>query len=257
MTATTISHSAPTARGDELHALAVQLYGLLSSGHDALAWNVDPRGPALTAIGADGKRWPVQAGGGGTGASAPPWQRARELREGVEVDRRFNPWVLERHLRGKYSVAPAAPAGAVGRARHRCAPHPRRARARGAPAGEGARGSRARRCVARAPLLGRAPPAGAAIAGRGLSRVVPVDARAELVEPRAHVAGAGGARVVRAPPRGRGARAGAGRAGGLPVGPVPARAVRSRDAGAPGDAAGRSGRLGLVPWPDTMATSVD
>ena len=109
MTATTIPHSAPTARGEELHALAVQLYGLLSSGHDALAWNVDTRGPALTVIDADGKRRPVQVGGGGTGTSVPPWQRARELRDGVEVDRRFNPWVLERHLRGKYSVAPAAP----------------------------------------------------------------------------------------------------------------------------------------------------
>jgi hypothetical protein len=110
MTATTNPHSAPTARGDELHALAVQLYGLLSSGHDALAWNVDARGPALTVLGADGKRRPVQIGGGDAGASAPPWQRARELRPGgVEVDRRFNPWVLERHLRGKYSVAPAAP----------------------------------------------------------------------------------------------------------------------------------------------------
>ena len=109
MTATTTPHSAPTARGDELHALAVQLYGLLSSGHDALAWNVDARGPALTVLGADGKRRPVQTGGGDAGAGAPPWQRARELRDGVEVDRRFNPWVLERHLRGKYSVAPAAP----------------------------------------------------------------------------------------------------------------------------------------------------
>ena len=108
MTATTIPHSAPTGRGDELHALAVQLYGLLSSGHDALAWNVDARGPALTVLGADGKRRPVQTGGA-AGTSAPPWQRARELRDGVEVDRRFNPWVLERHLRGKYSVAPAAP----------------------------------------------------------------------------------------------------------------------------------------------------
>ena len=110
MTATTIPHSAPTGRGDELHTLAVQLYGLLSSGHDALAWNVDARGPALTVLDADGKRRPVQIGGGDvTGAGPPPWQRARELREGVEVDRRFNPWVLERHLRGKYSVAPAAP----------------------------------------------------------------------------------------------------------------------------------------------------
>jgi hypothetical protein len=110
MTAETIPHSAPTGRGDELHALAVQLYGLLSSGHDALAWNVDARGPALTMVGADGKRRPIPISSGDTGAGVPPWQRARELREGgVEVDRRFNPWVLERHLRGKYSVAPAAP----------------------------------------------------------------------------------------------------------------------------------------------------
>lgn len=85
----------------------MQLYGLLSSGHDALAYNVDPRGPALMAVGADGKRRPVQAAGGQ--ASAPPWQRARELRDGVEVDRRFNPWVLAKHLRGKYAVAPASP----------------------------------------------------------------------------------------------------------------------------------------------------
>jgi hypothetical protein len=110
MTTTTIPHSAPTGRGDALHTLAVQLYGLLSSGHDALAWNVDARGPALTMKDPDGKRRPVPTGGTGLGAGAPAWQRARELVEGgAEVDRRFNPWVLERHLRGKYSVAPAAP----------------------------------------------------------------------------------------------------------------------------------------------------
>jgi hypothetical protein len=110
MTVETISpHSAPTARGDELHALAQQLYQRVSSGHDALAWNVDPRGPALTTLGADGTRRPVQVGGDSS-AAAPAWQRARELREdGSVVDRRFNPWVLERHLRGRYSVAPAAP----------------------------------------------------------------------------------------------------------------------------------------------------
>jgi len=108
MTATTTPHSAPTARGDELHALAVQLYGLIGSGHDQLAYNVDARGPALTTIGADGKRQPVHPGSR-DGAGVPAWQRARELRDGVEIDRRFNPWVLERHLRGRYSVAPAAP----------------------------------------------------------------------------------------------------------------------------------------------------
>ena len=106
MTATTNPHSAPAGRSDELHALAVQLYGLISSGHDALAYNIDARGAALTAVGADGKRRPVQTGGGEAGP--PVWQRARELRDGVEVDRRFNAWVLGRHLRGRYSVAPAA-----------------------------------------------------------------------------------------------------------------------------------------------------
>ena len=59
MTATTTPHSAPTARGDELHALAVQLYGLIGSGHDQLAYNVDARGPTLTTIGADNKQQPV------------------------------------------------------------------------------------------------------------------------------------------------------------------------------------------------------
>lgn len=108
MTATTIPHSAPPARGDELHALAVQLYGLIGSGHDKLAYNVDARGPALTTVGADGKRRPIPPPGR-DGAEVPAWQRARELRDGVEVDRRFNPWVLERHLRGRYAVAPAAP----------------------------------------------------------------------------------------------------------------------------------------------------
>jgi hypothetical protein len=109
MAATTNPHSSPTASGDELHMLAVQLYGLISSGHDALAYNVDARGPALTAIGVDGKRRPVQVAGGGT-VPVPAWQRARELREGgALIDRRFNAFVLERHVRGKYSVAPAAP----------------------------------------------------------------------------------------------------------------------------------------------------
>lgn len=109
MTATPTLHSVSTTRrSDALHALAEQLYGLISSGHDALAYNVDPRGPALTVIDGDGKRRPVQPAAG-AGADVPPWQRARELREGgVEVDRRFNAWVLERHLRGRYSVAPAA-----------------------------------------------------------------------------------------------------------------------------------------------------
>ena len=86
----------------------MRLYELIASGHDGLAYNVDARGPALTAIGADGKRRPVQIASGGA-VPVPPWQRARELRDGAVVDRRFNAFVLERHVRGKYSVAPAAP----------------------------------------------------------------------------------------------------------------------------------------------------
>src|SRR5580704_15778925 len=110
MAETAIPHSASaTGRSNELHELTTQLYGVISSGHDALAYNVDARGAALTAIGADGKRRPVQTRGGEGSADAPAWQRARELREGLEVDRRFNPWVLEKHVRGRYAVAPAAP----------------------------------------------------------------------------------------------------------------------------------------------------
>ena len=111
MTAETIPHNAPTARNEELRAWASRLYELISSGHDRLEFNVDARGPALTAIGANGKRQPVHVSGSGneSGAAPPPWQRARELREGgAIVARRFNSFVLERHLAGKYSVAPAA-----------------------------------------------------------------------------------------------------------------------------------------------------
>lgn len=105
-------HSASEAgRSNELHELAEQLYALLACGHDSLAYNVDARGAALTVLGADGQRRAVDRGGEGT--DRPAWQRARELRDGVEVDRRFNPWVLDRHLAGRYSVAPAA-AGWVG-----------------------------------------------------------------------------------------------------------------------------------------------
>lgn len=111
MTAETIPHNAPTARNEELRAWASRLYELISSGHDRLAFNVDARGPALTALSADGKRRLVQVSGSGDerSAVAPPWQRARELREGgAIVDRLFNSFVLERHLAGRYSVAPAA-----------------------------------------------------------------------------------------------------------------------------------------------------
>jgi hypothetical protein len=117
--ATTNLHSAPSKgrSDDELHALTCALYARLSSGHDRLAFNVDPNGPALTAIDEDGKRRLVTMLGD---EAPPPWQRARELvgatkvtqRDGrvrwdggTTVDRRFNAWVLQQHLRGRYSVA--------------------------------------------------------------------------------------------------------------------------------------------------------
>ena len=109
MTATTNLHSAAEAgRSNELQELAAQLYALLACGHDSLAYNVDTYGAALTVLGSDGQRRAVDRGG--PGADQPAWQRARELVEGGgERDRRFNPWVLARHLGGRYSVAPAAP----------------------------------------------------------------------------------------------------------------------------------------------------
>jgi hypothetical protein len=117
MTAEAIpSHSAPAGRSRELHPLAVQLYDVITSGHDALGYNVDERGAALTVLHDDGARRAVWQGGAEGG---PPWQPAREVRQGpkdergcrpwIEVDRLFNPWVLEQDLRGKYSVAPEAP----------------------------------------------------------------------------------------------------------------------------------------------------
>jgi hypothetical protein len=108
MTATTNLHSVSEARrSDELHELATQLYALLACGHDGLAYNVDAHGAALTLLGSDGKRRAVDRGG--EGIDRPAWQRARELVEGGgERDRRFNPWVLAKHLAGRYSVAPAA-----------------------------------------------------------------------------------------------------------------------------------------------------
>ena len=105
MTAITNLHSGPEAgRSNELHKLAVQLYALVSSGHDGLAFNVSVGGPVLITRGPDGKRRAIQF----LGQGGPLWQRARELHEGIERDRRFNAWVLERHLIGLYSVAPAA-----------------------------------------------------------------------------------------------------------------------------------------------------
>jgi hypothetical protein len=112
MAVTNLYNASEAGRSDELHEQATQLYALLACGHDSLAYNVDAHGAALTVLGSDGKRRAVERGG--VGADRPAWQRARELVEGGgERDRRFNAWVLERHLAGRYSVAPAA-AGWVG-----------------------------------------------------------------------------------------------------------------------------------------------
>src|SRR6266581_3453601 len=111
MNAGTNLHSVSEGRrSDELHELATRLYALLACGHDSLAYNVDAQGAALTLLGADGQRRAVRGNGEGEGsADRPPWQRARELVEGGgERDRRFNPWVLAKHLAGRYSVAPAS-----------------------------------------------------------------------------------------------------------------------------------------------------
>ncbi len=110
MTATTNLHSASEARrSHELHELAERLYAVIASGHDDLAYNVDDHRAALTELGADGKRRTVPRKEWEGDVERPPRQRAKELRDGREVDRRFNPWVFEQHVRGKYSVAPAAP----------------------------------------------------------------------------------------------------------------------------------------------------
>jgi hypothetical protein len=102
-------HSASEARrSHELHELAEQLYAVIASGHDDLAFNVDNHRVALTELRANGQRRPVLRKETADGGEPPPWQRARELVDGVERDRRFNAWVLERHLLGHYSVAPAA-----------------------------------------------------------------------------------------------------------------------------------------------------
>lgn len=105
-------HSAPAGRGDALHALAVQLYELISSGHDGLAFHVSAGGPTLIARDPDADdpedRFRVlRVLGAGEGELK--WVRAKELRDGVERDRRCNPWVVAKHLKGAYSVALVAP----------------------------------------------------------------------------------------------------------------------------------------------------
>lgn len=105
-----------TGRGDALHALAVQLYELISSGHDALAYNVDPRGPALTTVDVDGKRRPARTGGG-EGGAAPPRPRARAARRGGGRSALQPLGVGEARARPVLGGAGGAGMGAVGCAR--------------------------------------------------------------------------------------------------------------------------------------------
>jgi len=165
MIATTTPHSASARRSGQRHELAgqrhelaVQLYALISAGHDGLAFNVDARGPGLIVRGRM-----ASVGRFGPAGGAPPWQRARELRDGVERDRRFNAWVLEQHVIGRYSVAPAAPGWVqwvcvdIDAHRGRVSPSSSRDCARGACLG---RVARARLLGERHPLLLRSPGSG-------------------------------------------------------------------------------------------------
>ena len=89
-----------------LQDLAAQIYARVSSGHNKLAYCVDSAGPAVVVRGADGKLTPAAWQGG----TLAPWQRAKEQRpDGSLVDRTWNPWVMLKHLQGKYSVAPTSP----------------------------------------------------------------------------------------------------------------------------------------------------
>jgi hypothetical protein len=105
MSKTNHQHKAVSSARENLHALASQLYARVSSGHDKLPYCVDAHGPAVVARGADGKLSPAfwQSGIG-------PWQRAKEQQpDGTLVDRHLNPWMVQRHLAGKYSIATTSP----------------------------------------------------------------------------------------------------------------------------------------------------
>jgi len=109
-------HSAPTARSDdELLAAARELYPLISSGQHGLAYAVGTGGPALIsrekaddegdASQVDRRVIRVRRFVG----EVPKFERAKELLpDGKEIDRKFNPWTLSKHLRGAFAVAPMA-----------------------------------------------------------------------------------------------------------------------------------------------------
>lgn len=255
MTATTNLHSASAARrSHELHELAEQLYAVIACGHDGLTYNVDDHRAALTELRADGQRRVVPRKDPEL-AELPPWQRARELVDGgVERDRRFNAWVLEQHLRGKYSVAPAAPGWvqwvALDIDAHPAADSPelvarRLARARADRVLAGV--WRALQCSAeRQPLIERTPRNGYHVwlpLTRGPSSANPEHtwpAGAARAWVERHLLAAGlelAPGVLEVYPSGRGLRAPCGR------GKTLLQATRPGDPDA----------LGLVPWPGTMA----
>lgn len=110
MRATNPTHSpdevGAAAAPDEL-TLAGGLYEALTSGHDRLGYNVSGT-YALWTRGAGGRGWKPAAG-----APTVPrgeWRPCVEvLADGTTRARRFNPWVLREHVRGRYAVAPQAP----------------------------------------------------------------------------------------------------------------------------------------------------
>ncbi len=110
-TGTTSLHSASEARRSTELELAQQLYALISSGCDNLAFSVSAGGPMVIERNPKAKdpadRFRVLEVLG-KGPGAPPWVRAKERRDGVEFDRHLNPWVLAKHIRGNYSVAVTA-----------------------------------------------------------------------------------------------------------------------------------------------------
>lgn len=95
-----------TTSPDEL-TLAGGLYEALTSGHDRLGYNVSGT-YALWVRGPGGRGWRPAAG-----APTVPrgeWRPCVEvLGDGTTRARRFNPWVLREHVRGRYAVAPQAP----------------------------------------------------------------------------------------------------------------------------------------------------
>ena len=101
-----VVHSINPNSENELE-LATAPYQALRSGHDRLGYNVSGT-YALWVRGPNGRGW-LPAPGTPT-VSRDEWRACVEvLPSGLLRPRRFNPWVLREHVRGRYSVAPQAP----------------------------------------------------------------------------------------------------------------------------------------------------